>query len=87
MGNGTEVTSEMLGELKYLDMVLKESLRLRPSVTFIGRQLTEDVVMNGVTVPAGTNVNIQIYMLHHNPKYWEEPETFNPERWAPGTED
>jgi len=87
LGNGNEVTSEMLSELKYLDMVLKESLRIRPSVPFIGRLLTEDIVVNGVAIPAGTNVDIHIYVLHHHPDHWTEPEKFDPERWAPGTED
>lgn len=87
MGDSKDVAYDMLGEFKYLDMVLKESLRVYPSVPFIGRVLTEDAVINGVLLPKGTNVDIQIYALHHNPLVWDEPEKFNPERWANESEE
>lgn len=87
LGNSDEVTFEMLGDLKYLDMVLKESLRIYPSVPYIGRQLTEDIVLDGKTIPAGTTMSIEIFMILHHPKYWPEPEKFIPERWADGSEE
>jgi len=85
MGDSTKVTSEIISQLKYLDMVIKESLRVYPSVPTIGRKLTEDVVINGVNIPKGTNIGIVIYALHHNRKYWKDPEVFDPERWNPDT--
>jgi len=87
LGEGKEVTSEMLSELKYLDIVLKESLRVYPSVPFVQRELTEDVVLDGETIPAGTMVEVNINILHRNPKYWEDPEEFKPERWENETEE
>ena len=83
MGDEKDLSYEMLGQLKYLEMVLKESLRLYPSVPGIGRVLTEDVDVEGVTIPAGTQVMVSIFSLHHNSKYWPEPEKFDPERWTP----
>ena len=42
--------------------------------------------MAGVFIPKNTRINLDIYALHHNPAVWKEPETFNPERFAPGGE-
>ena len=83
MGDSKIVTYEMLSQFHYLEMVLKESLRLYPSVPGIGRVLTEDLDVEGVTVPAGTDVNIGINAIHHNPLLWTAPEKFDPERWTP----
>lgn len=82
MGDEKDLTYDMLNQLKYLDMVLKESLRIYPSVPGFGRVLTEDVTINGVVVPAGTDVFVSIYAIHHNSDYWEDPEKFDPERWT-----
>jgi len=39
--------------------------------------------LEGVVVPKGTNVAIQIYGNNHNPHYWENPHEFNPDRFLP----
>ncbi|XP_053699161.1 cytochrome P450 4d8-like [Sabethes cyaneus] len=76
------LTNMQIQELEYLDMVIKESLRLMPPVPIIGRTLVEDMEMNGTTIPAGTTISIKIYNIHRNPKIWPEPEKFIPERFS-----
>ena len=60
-------------KLKYLSMCIKESMRLHCPVPFIERQTTKDMVIDGVTLPPGSILDVQIYNLHHNPTVWDEP--------------
>jgi len=64
---------EDLPKLKYLTMCIKESMRCHCPVPFIERELTNDLVIDGITLPKGSVVDIQIYNLHHNPVVWDEP--------------
>ena len=73
---------ENLNQLPYLDMVLKESLRIFPSVPSIGRVLTEDVTLRGYKIPKGCNVGVSIVGLHRNPRVFPDPLKFDPERWS-----
>lgn len=79
----TVVTVNTLNELKYLEMVIKESLRLYPSVPIISRRLTETTVIGGVELPIGANVRIVIYATHHDSRIYPDPEKFDPERFTP----
>lgn len=66
-----------------MDMVVKESLRLLPPVPFIFRTLDEDLVVNGVTLPPGTDYQMSIFSLHRDPRWFPEPDKFIPERFLP----
>merc|ERR1712004_716443 len=67
--------------MPYLDAVLKEGLRMFPSVPSIGRTLTEDTEINGHKLYKGTDITIHIYSIHHDPEFYQEPLKFNPDRW------
>jgi len=84
-----DITWEMLPELKYLTMVLKENLRLYPPVIVAARELKSNVDIPSpddgktVTIPKGTRSTAFIFMVHRNPYIWKDPNTFDPERFSP----
>ncbi|KPJ16972.1 Cytochrome P450 4c3 [Papilio machaon] len=75
-------TNNDLTEMKYLEAVIKESIRAVPTVTKIGRQLKSDLhFKDGRIAPAGTSVLIFFDALFSNPKVFPEPEKFKPDRF------
>ncbi|KAI2474296.1 hypothetical protein C4B38_000364 [Diabrotica virgifera virgifera] len=72
-----------LNELKVMERFIKETLRLFPAVPLIARSLDEDIELNGYLVPKEATVDVLIYDIHRNPKYWPEPEKFDPDRFLP----
>ena len=73
-----------LRQLKYLDQLIKESLRYWPSVPFVLRQMSEDVELAGgeYLIPKGAHCLIFTHSLHHNPNVYPRPEVFDPERFS-----
>ncbi len=68
--------------LTYTQKVIKESLRFYPPIWNIVRLVKESDNIGGVNIPAGKQVMLNIYLMHHNPAYWPNPDTFDPERFT-----
>jgi cytochrome P450 len=85
VGDG-KLTVTDLPKLPYLEMVVKESMRILPSVWAFMRQPTEDVQMGDYVIPKGDQVLVSPYVIHHNSKYFDNPDEFRPERFSPENE-
>jgi len=69
--------------LPYTRRVLAEVMRCYPPAWGIGRRAIEDVEIGGYTIPRNTVVLLSQYLLHHDPRFFPDPERFDPDRWLP----
>ncbi|XP_015041636.2 cytochrome P450 4d1 isoform X2 [Drosophila pseudoobscura] len=77
----TPVTYELLNKLHYVDLCIKETLRMYPSVPLLGRRVVEECEINGKRIPAGTNIGISPLYLGRREELFSEPNSFKPERF------
>lgn len=73
---------EDLPHLTLTNLIIQETLRLYPPAWIIGRQAIEDDHIGGFSIPAGSGVLISPYIIHRHPVYWDNPDTFDPWRFA-----
>ncbi|XP_046626449.1 cytochrome P450 4g15-like [Neodiprion virginianus] len=84
-GSDRETTFNDTLEMKYLERVILETLRLFPPVPLIARKLNEDVklVTGGYVIPEGATVLIPTYQVHRQEEIYPNPEQFNPDNFLP----
>jgi cytochrome P450 len=80
VGDGA-LDAERIGRLEYLDACIKEALRQRPIIPAIGRTLSRPARVAGYDLPAGVMVVPGIFMTHHLPDLYPDPDRFVPERF------
>lgn len=79
-GRAPEVSD--LPKLKYTEMIAKEAMRLYPPAYAVGREAIEDTELGGFAVPRKTQLFAFQWVTHRDPRYFERPDEFVPERWA-----
>ena len=78
----SHITESDLDQMHYLNAVTKETLRLYPPVPLlVPRESTEDVIVYGYNIPAKTIVITNAWTIGRDPKLWDKPEEFQPERF------
>ena len=81
--NGRAPAYEDLMKLRYSRMVVEESMRLYPPVWTLARTAVDEDEIGGYRIPAGSEILIFPYITQRHPKWWQEADTFRPERFAP----
>ncbi|WP_410766146.1 cytochrome P450 [Haloferax sp. DFSO60] len=79
---GERPTFASLDDLTYTEQVVKEGMRVYPPVWQLIREAAEDDVVGGYRIPKGQTVAVQQWVLHRDPRFYDDPEKFNPSRWT-----
>jgi cytochrome P450 len=80
VGDG-RATMDDLKQLAYIKMIVQEAMRLYPPAWIFARQVVETVEVQGYTLAPGSIIAISPYAIQRDPRYWEDPEAFIPERF------
>ncbi|MFN2589505.1 MAG: cytochrome P450 [Actinomycetota bacterium] len=83
---GRVPTLQDLPQLTYARNVIAEAIRPYPPAWLLMRRAVEDVKVGDETVPAGASVFFFPYLLHRDPRWWPDPDRFNPDRWTEAAE-
>ncbi|XP_072955972.1 desmethyl-deoxy-podophyllotoxin synthase-like isoform X1 [Typha angustifolia] len=82
------VTEENINELRYLQLVIKETLRLHvPVPLLLPRQCSDTCRLSGYDIPEGATVIVNAWAIGRDPRYWTDPDEFVPERFEDGSVD
>jgi cytochrome P450 len=78
---GTDPSYRDLPNLPFATACIAETMRLYPPAWILEREVTEELVLDGYLIPVGAVVVASQYALHRDPRWWRDPETFDPSRW------
>jgi cytochrome P450 len=76
--------AEDMAKLPFTQAVVKEAMRLYPPAWAIGREALQDIEVGGYLLPKGTQITLAQWVVHRDPRFYEEPERFLPSRWLSG---
>lgn len=83
---GPRITAADLPRLTYVQQIVQETLRLYPPAAFLSRTARRPDTLGGREIRAGDTVMLPIYALHRHHLLWDDPDAFDPDRFAPGIE-
>lgn len=81
-GGRNTISTNDIPKLHYTERVFRESMRLFPPVWTIGRYVENDYPVGRYNIFAGSSILMSQYVMHHDPRYYQEPDRFNPDRWT-----
>lgn len=84
--DGKRITYDVLQKMKYLDQVISETLRMWPVAVQIDRKCVKDYIYDDgklhFKIDKGSSISFSLYGVQHDPKYFPEPDSFNPDRFS-----
>ncbi|HEX8355137.1 MAG TPA: cytochrome P450 [Pyrinomonadaceae bacterium] len=83
LAGGRAPAPEDVPALRYTEMVVAETMRLYPPAWALGRLALEDYEVGGYRIPRGSLVLVSQYVIQRDPRFFPDPERFDPERWTP----
>ena len=84
---GETPTPADISELDLTRRIVTESLRMYPPVHTIPRQTRRDIEVDGYVIPADTQIHLPILTVHRDERFYENPDTFQPDRWTAAFEE
>ncbi len=83
LGERSTPTLEDVGKLKWTSACFQEAMRMFPPAWIVPRVCIEDDVIDGHRIRKGSGILIPIHSLHHDPRFWPDPEVYDPTRFLP----
>ncbi|KAH7850031.1 hypothetical protein Vadar_026750 [Vaccinium darrowii] len=82
VGGQRQVKESDMKNLVYIQAIIRETMRLHSPIQLLTmRENTEDCILHGYHVPAGTRLFVNLWMLHNDPQIWPDPGEFRPDRF------
>ena len=81
LGGRVPTVADLSG-LPYVERVVKEAMRLYPPAWVMGREAIGECEVGGYRMPAGTTALMSQWVVHRDPRYHDDPERFDPDRWT-----
>lgn len=81
--DGRPATAADVKALEYTGRIIKETMRLYPPVWAMGREVVNEIELGGHAIPPGAQALISQWVVHRDPRWYPDPEAFDPDRWLP----
>ncbi|GLU04176.1 hypothetical protein SLE2022_213370 [Rubroshorea leprosula] len=81
VGSSRLVEESDLGKLSYLRCIINETMRMYPTAPLLPHESSHEYFVGGYRIPCGTMLLVNLWAIHNDPKIWEKPEKFKPERF------
>ncbi|KAI3856481.1 hypothetical protein MKX03_011769 [Papaver bracteatum] len=80
-GNKTKVEEHDLNQMAYLKCIVRETMRIHPPIPNFSRKSSENSKIGGYDIPPNIEVFLNVFTIQRDPKFWDKPEEFRPERF------
>ncbi|XP_059153010.1 cytochrome P450 3A29-like [Physella acuta] len=80
-----EPSYDLCSNLRYTEAAINETLRMYPPLSVLTRQSNKPTTLNGIEIPAETGFIMPLFNIQRDPEYWQNPNSFNPDRFVEGS--